>query len=42
MGFADKMAGNFKEKGLEQQIKLDTEKLVEPFLNQTKQTYLSI
>ena len=36
-GLADKMAGNFKEKGLEQQIKLDTEKLVERFLNQTKQ-----
>jgi hypothetical protein len=30
------MAGNFKDKGLEQQIKLDTEKLVERFLNQTK------
>ena len=30
------MAGNFKEKGLEQQIKLDTEKLVERFLTQTK------
>jgi len=36
-GLADKMAGNFKDKGLEQQIKLDTEKLVERFLNQTKQ-----
>lgn len=35
-GLADKMAGNFKEKGLEQQIKLDTEKLVERFLTQTK------
>ncbi|MBI3520004.1 MAG: hypothetical protein HY062_11685 [Bacteroidetes bacterium] len=35
-GLADKMAGNFKDKGLEQQIKLDTEKLVERFLNQTK------
>lgn len=35
-GVADKMAGNFKEKGLEQQIKLDTEKLVERFLNQNK------
>lgn len=36
-GLADKMQGNFKEKGLEQQIKLDTEKLVERFLNQNKQ-----
>jgi hypothetical protein len=36
-GLADKMAGNFKDKGLEQQIKLDTEKLVERFLVQTKQ-----
>lgn len=35
-GLADKMAGNFKDKGLEQQIKLDTEKLVERFLNQSK------
>ena len=35
-GLADKMAGNFKDKGLEQQIKLDTEKLVERFLIQTK------
>lgn len=35
-GLADKMAGNFKEKGVEQQIKLDTEKLVERFLNQNK------
>ena len=35
-GLADKMAGNFKEKGVEQQIKLDTEKLVERFLTQTK------
>lgn len=35
-GLADKMAGNFKDKGLEQQIKLDTEKLVERFLAQTK------
>jgi hypothetical protein len=35
-GLADKMAGNFKDKGLEQQIKLDTEKLVERFLTQTK------
>ena len=35
-GLADKMAGNFKDKGLEQQIKLDTEKLVERFLVQTK------
>lgn len=36
-GIADKMMFNFKEKGLEQQIKLDTEKLVERFLGQTKQ-----
>ena len=36
-GMADRMAGNFKDKGLEQQIKLDTEKLVERFLSQTKQ-----
>ncbi len=35
-GLADKMAGNFKEKGVEQQIKLDTEKLVERFLSQNK------
>jgi len=35
-GLADRMAGNFKDKGLEQQIKLDTEKLVERFLAQTK------
>ncbi len=35
-GLADKMAGNFKDKGLEQQIKLDTEKLVERFLVQNK------
>jgi hypothetical protein len=35
-GMADKMAGNFKEKGVEQQIKLDTEKLVERFLAQSK------
>ncbi|MCC6372362.1 MAG: hypothetical protein IT236_15265 [Bacteroidia bacterium] len=35
-GLADRMALNFKEKGLEQQIKLDTEKLVERFLVQTK------
>lgn len=35
-GVADKMGSNFKEKGLEQQIKLDTEKLVERFLAQTK------
>jgi len=35
-GLADKMAGNFKDKGVEQQIKLDTEKLVERFLVQTK------
>lgn len=36
-GLADKMSGNFKEKGLEQQIKLDTQKLVERFLEQSKQ-----
>ena len=35
-GLADKMAGNFKDQGLVQQIKLDTERLVERFLNQTK------
>jgi hypothetical protein len=35
-GLADKMAGNFKDQGLVQQIKLDTEKLVERFLVQTK------
>jgi hypothetical protein len=35
-GLADKLPGNFKDKGLEQQIKLDTEKLVERFLTQTK------
>ena len=35
-GLADKMAGNFKDKGLEHQIKLDTEKLVERFLEQKK------
>ena len=35
-GLADKMAGNFKDKGLEHQIKLDTEKLVERFLDQKK------
>ena len=35
-GIAGKMAGDFKDKGLEQQIKLDTEKLVERFLAQTK------
>ena len=36
-GVADKMSVNFKDKGLEQNIKLDTEKLVERFLTQTKQ-----
>ncbi|PBQ30632.1 hypothetical protein CNR22_02205 [Sphingobacteriaceae bacterium] len=36
-GLADRMAGNFKDKGLEQQIKLDTEKLVERFLVQRKE-----
>ncbi|MBK7817170.1 MAG: hypothetical protein IPJ60_06065 [Sphingobacteriaceae bacterium] len=35
-GLADKMAGNFKDKGLEQQIKLDTQKLVDRFLTQGK------
>jgi len=35
-GLADKMAGNYKEKGLEQQIKMDTEKLVQRFLIQQK------
>lgn len=35
-GVADRMAMNFKEKGLEQQIKLDTAKLVERFIVQTK------
>ncbi len=35
-GLADKMALNFKDQGLEQQIKLDTEKLVERFLVQKK------
>lgn len=35
-GVADRMVGNFKEKGLEQQIKLDTAKLVDRFINQTK------
>jgi hypothetical protein len=35
-GLADKMAGNFKDQGLVQQIKLDTEKLVERFLVQSK------
>lgn len=35
-GLAAKMQGNFKEKGLEQQVKLDTEKLVERFMIQTK------
>jgi hypothetical protein len=36
-GLADRMGVNFREKGLEQQIKLDTQKLVERFLTQTKQ-----
>jgi len=35
-GLATRMQGNFKEKGLEQQVKLDTEKLVERFMVQTK------
>jgi hypothetical protein len=35
-GLADRMGMNFKEKGLEQQVKLDTQKLVERFLTQTK------
>jgi hypothetical protein len=36
-GLADRMGSNFREKGLEQQIKLDTQKLVERFLQQNKQ-----
>jgi hypothetical protein len=36
-GIAGKMSVNFKEKGLEQQIKLDTAKLVERFLGQSKE-----
>lgn len=36
-GLADRMGTNFREKGLEQQIKLDTQKLVERFLQQSKQ-----
>jgi hypothetical protein len=36
-GLADRMSSNFKEKGLEQQIKMDTEKLVDRFLNQNKE-----
>lgn len=35
-GMATRMQGNFKDKGMEQQIKLDTEKLVERFQSQTK------
>ncbi len=35
-GIAGKMTGDFKDKGLEQQIKLDTAKLVERFLVQNK------
>jgi hypothetical protein len=35
-GLAARMQGNFKEKGLEQQVKLDTEKLVERFMVQSK------
>jgi hypothetical protein len=36
-GIAGKMSVNFKEKGLEQQVKLDTEKLVQRFLAQEKE-----
>jgi len=36
-GIAEKLSGNYKEKALEQQLKLDTERLVERFLNQEKQ-----
>lgn len=36
-GLADRMGSNFREKGLEQQIKLDTQKLVERFLKQEKE-----
>lgn len=36
-GVAGKMGSNFKEQGVVEQIKLDTEKLVERFLNQSKQ-----
>ncbi len=36
-GIADKLSGNYKEKALEQQIKLDTERLVDRFLKQDKQ-----
>ena len=36
-GLADRMGANFREKGLEQQIKLDTQKLVERFLKQDKE-----
>ncbi len=36
-GLADKMSDNFKDKGLDHQIKLDTEKLVERFLGQKKE-----
>lgn len=36
-GVADRMGANFREKGLEQQIKLDTQKLVERFLKQNKE-----
>jgi hypothetical protein len=35
-GIADRMTLNFKEKGLEQQVKLDTAKLVERFIVQNK------
>ena len=36
-GLADRMGSGFREKGLEQQIKLDTQKLVERFLKQDKE-----
>jgi hypothetical protein len=35
-GIAGKMPGNFKDQELDQQIKLDTEKLVDRFLDQSK------
>ncbi len=35
-GLADRMGKNYREQGLEQQIKLDTQKLVERFLQQNK------
>lgn len=35
-GLADKMSSNYKDKGIEHQVKLDTQKLVERFLEQSK------